>query len=271
MKKFISYAAFLGLLEISLAVYLTFWRSSFWEAVSQRDLHTFSVDLVIFAVVALVLCAVSSLSTYFLTLSAIKWREKLNKKAVFVQDSRIENVNQRIQSDCQEYADLFLSITFGVGKAVVYIATFSVALLWQFKAWYLLTIVIYAIIATFIAKKIATPLVALNYKSQAAEATYRQQLTVNNFENCIEIMLGLARKTKHLNYFQTFYAQIGVILPILIVAPDYFAGVLTFGLLMQATSTLSTIENNCSYGITSFSIINRLLSCRNRLKELEVI
>ncbi len=208
-----------------------------------------------------------------MTMCAIKWREVLNKRANSVIDSHksVENYAQRVQQDCVDYPDLMLNVVFGFGKALVYILVFSTALIIGFSAWYLTIIVLYAIISTWVARSIAKPLINLNYKSQVAEATYRNSLTISNFQNCISIMMGLAVKTKHLNYFQTFYGQIAVILPIMIVAPAYFGGALTLGLLMQATSTLSTISDNCSYGINSFSIINRLMSCSKRLKEIGVV
>lgn len=272
MKRYITYIIFLTICEISLALYLTFWRNSFWESVSLKNLHSFTVELIVFCVIALSFCLVTALSGYFITLCAIKWRETLTKRVKSTKNvSKIENFSQRVQQDTLDYPDLMLNILFGSGKALVYIIVFSAALIYNFSAWYLTIIIFYAIISTWVAKKIAMPLINLNYKAQVAEATYRSLLSEFNFANCIGIMTQMAIKTKHLNYFQTFYGQIAVILPILIVAPAYFGGAMTLGLLMQATSTMSTISDNCSYGITSFSVINRLLSCRKRLKEIKII
>jgi putative ATP-binding cassette transporter len=84
-------------------------------------------------------------------------------------------------------------------------------------------------------------------------------------------MYLLARQTKKLNYFQQFYGQVAVIIPICVLAPSYFAAAITFGVLMQAVSIMSTVLDNLSYGINSFGEINRLLSCKRRLKEAGVI
>jgi putative ATP-binding cassette transporter len=271
MKRYLIYMALLSIIEIALAFYLTEWRHTFWDFVEKRNYNGFLTQIGIFTGVALVLCFVASYAQYCGTLAAIKWREKLNTKTSSVARPSIENLNQRIQEDCKEYPDLMIQVLFGFGKALVYVIVFAISLAISFSWVYLTIILTYAILSTWIAKKISMPLISLNYQSQRAEATYRNGLSVRNFEDCIQIMLGLAKKTKHLSYFQTFYGQVAVILPIVIVAPAYFSAALTLGGLMQCTSIMSTISDNLSYGINSFNIINRLISCRKRLKEIGVI
>lgn len=271
MRKYLIFMGILSIIEIALAFYLTEWRHVFWDFVEKRNYEGFVFQIGIFTGVALVLCFVAAYAQYCGTLAAIKWREKLNLKAFSIRNSRIENVNQRIQEDCREYPDLMIQIIFGFGKALVYVFVFSISLIVSFSWIYLTIILTYAIISTLIAKKISLPLIKLNYNSQRAEATYRNNLNKENFQNCIDIMFGLARKTKHLSYFQTFYGQLAVILPIVIVAPAYFSAALTLGGLMQCTSIMSTVTDNLSYGINSFNIINRLVSCRTRLKEINII
>lgn len=269
MKKFIVYIILLAILEISLALYLTFWRELFWNFVEHKDFHGFCIQIGVFTGVALLFCFVSAYAGYFTTLCAIKWREKLNNKAYQI-ISDAENVNQRVQEDCRDYPDLMLNVLFGFGKAVAYVLVFSVSLAINFNLVYLGIIVAYATIATVVAQRIAKPLLSLNYATQQAEASYRNNLSGINFQNCIQIMLGMALKTKRLAYFQTFYGQLAVILPIVIVAPAYFGSALTLGALMQATGTMGTITDNLSFGITSFNQINRLSSCKRRLKEIGV-
>lgn len=278
MKKYITYIIFLSLIEISAALYLTFWRELFWNYVEARNFHGFCIQIGVFTFVAFIFCLVNAYAGYFTTLCAVKWRESMNYRIhniVNINGLRdkfkareIENYNQRVQEDCRDYPDLFLQLVFGLGKSIVYVVVFSVSITINFNWVYLGIIVVYAIVSTLIAQRIAKPLVSLNYATQQAEATYRNNLTGLNFANCIQIMLGLALKTKRLSYFQTFYAQIAVVLPIVVVAPAYFGGALTLGALMQATGTMGTITDNLSFGITSFNIINKFKSCKRRLHEI---
>ncbi len=271
MRKYIVYMVILSIIEISLAFYLTEWRNVFWTYVEKRNYNGFLVQIGVFTGVALILCFVASYAQYFGTMAAIKWRERLNTRTSSLAISNIENLNQRIQEDCMKYPDLMIQVVFGLGKSLAYIVVFSISLVISFSYIYLLIIVTYAIISTWIAKRISMPLISLNYQSQRAEATYRNELKSVNFNSCIDIMLGLARKTKHLSYFQTFYGQIAVILPIIIAAPAYFTAALTLGSLMQCTGIMSTVSENLSYGINSFNTINKLISCRKRLLEIGVI
>ncbi len=156
-------------------------------------------------------------------------------------------------------------------KAIFYIVVFSISLVLSFHWWYLGILVSYTILGSVITNYIAKPLINLNYEQQRVEASYRNDLTIINFKDCIVIMLGLAKKQKHLTYFQQFYSQVGVIVPLIIIAPFYFTSAMTIGSLMRFNSLSSTILDNLSYGISNFATINRLLSCRKRLKEAQII
>ena len=272
MKKYLALLGVLGAAEIGLALYLTFWREAFWQAVSAHEYAGFTHQLYIFTGVALVICFVSGMSGYLLNIIAIKWRQKLNEKAMsLTHASTIENIPQRIQEDCYSFPDLVLQMSFGWSKALVYIVVFSVSLLMSFSWGYLAILVAYGVVATLISGWVAKPLIKLNYATQQAEATYRGNLSGVNFDNCIRILLNLAKKQKHLSYTQTFLSQVGVVVPLVLIAPLYFTTAMPLGLLMRFNSTASTVLDNLSYGMSSFGMLNKLLACRKRLKEIEVI
>lgn len=271
MRKYLIWLVLFAIVEISLALYLTFWRDHFWQAVGNKQSIEFMKQLCVFTGVALCICFTSGISGYLVSLSAIKWREKLNSKAFAVRESRIENINQRIQADCWDYPTLCLTLGFGTIKAVSYIVVFCTAMFLSFSWWYTAILVIYSVCGTLVAKWVAKPLISLNYQQQRVEATYRNNLSVDNFADCVRLMLGLAKKQKHLTYFQQFYSQVGVVVPLILIAPEYFTSAMTLGTLMRFNSTSSTILDNMSYGISSFADINRLLSCRKRLKEASIL
>jgi putative ATP-binding cassette transporter len=303
MKKYLFLLIILASVEISLALYLTVWRENFWNAVSQKQGQEFLYQLGIFTVAALCICFTSGISGYLLSLTVIEWRKKLNIKALDNRYMRInlcsncagsghdetnpfswmcytceghgkilvENINQRIQADCMEYPDLFLSLIFGTLKAIMYVLVFSISLLMHFSVFYLCILTSYTFIGLLCTKYIAYPLIQLNYEQQKAEATYRQDLSINGFNSCVFLMLGLAKKQKHLTYFQQLYGQVSVILPLILIAPMYFTTSMTLGMLMRFNSLSSTLLENMSYGVNSFASINRWLSCRKRLKEIGVI
>ena len=271
MRKYFLYMTILGIVEISLSLYLTFWRESFWNFISERNVEGFITYLGIFTVIALSFCIITASFTYAANLAAIKWRQELNQRALLLSSTKLENVNQRIQQDCSEYPTLVIQLGAGLLKASIYIIVFSTTLIYEFNYIYLTIIATYAIVSTYIAKRIGNPLIAINYKSQQVEATYRNKLNPSNFDRCIVVMYDLARKLKHLQYFQILYSQLGIIIPLLIAAPAYFAAKLTLGSLMQLKSLMETIVDNMSYGINNYDVINRLMSSRKRLTELGVL
>lgn len=271
INKYLFGIAALMVIEISAALYLTFWREHFWNAIAQKHSVDFLTELGVFTAIALSLCFMAGVSSYLVSLTGIKWREVLNSKAFAVREQRIENMNQRIQEDCMSYPDLVLNLGLGAAKSALYLIVFIVSLLLSFSWWLLIFLIGYSIIGTVITHYIARPLISLNYHQQRIEATYRNDLTVDNFSDCIIIMLGLAKKQKHLTYFQQFYSQLGIVLPVLLIAPLYFNSTMTLGQLMRFNSLSSTILDNMSYGISNFGSINKLLSCRKRLMEAGIL
>lgn len=271
MKKYIVWLLILGAIEISLALWLTVWREHFWQTVSLKQSLQFMQQLGIFTIVAFACCVVSGLGGYLVNLTTIRWREKLNTKAFAIRKSRIENMSQRIQDDCWKFPELVLTLGYGFCKAVFYILVFSISLVYTFDWWYLGVLVSYTIIGSVCTSYIAKPLIKLNYEQQRAEATYRGDLSISNFQDCVALMLGIAKRTKRLTYFQQFYMQIAVVIPLIIIAPVYFQTAMTLGLLMRFNSLAGTILDNLGYGISSWGNINLLLSCRRRLKEINII
>lgn len=271
MKKYLTLLILCSFVEIALVLGLTFWREHFWSNVVAKNIDGSLLYLGIFTVITLVLCAVTTIGTYSGTRASIQWRELLNIKALSLKASKIENINQRIQEDCFQYPKLVIEIGGGLLKALIYVIVFAIAIVYGFKLSWLLYMTAYSIGATIIARYIGHPLVQLNYRIQQAEATYRSKLSKDNFLNCIVTQIAIAKKVKHLQYFQNFYGQLSIIIPLLIIAPDYFSNYITFGQLMQANSTMGTLDENLSYGIYTFNDTNKLLSCRRRLIEANII
>lgn len=278
MKRYLTLLIIFAVIEISLALYLTLWREHFWNAVAAKQSVAFISQLAIFLGVALVCCFVSGISGYLINLSTIKWRDKLNHQAIISEELgrpfpefQVDNITQRIQQDCKDYPELVLGLGYGFTKALFYILVFSISLVISFEWWYLCVLLAYTILGSVCTSYIAKPLINLNYNQQQAEASYRNDLSVSNFQNCLSLMLGIAKRTKRLTYFQQFYMQIAVVIPLLIIAPTYFSSAMTVGMLMRFNSLGGTILENMGYGISSWGQINMLLSCRKRLKEINVI
>lgn len=80
MRKYFTLMGLFALVEIALALYLTFWRHDFWATIEARDGTQFIYQLGVFTVTALCLCFISAYATYLGRLAAIEWRKKLDTR-----------------------------------------------------------------------------------------------------------------------------------------------------------------------------------------------
>lgn len=269
--KYIVIVVALALIECALVGYIGVWREGFWQAVESRHLGDFIRLLAYFSIVALAACFVYGYGQYYMSYAALLLRRKLTKKAWKTDYINVEGYGQRIQEDCFAYPRLLLQLGIGLLKAVIILIVFCGIILYQLNWYYLLIPIAYVTIGTLIAGKIAKPLINLNYLNQVVEAKFRQYLSRRNYALAHRNNYNLFKWTKYLAFFQTFYNQITVIVPYVIVFPLYFSAKIAFGTFMQVASAMNHIIDNLSYLVNSFNDINKFLSCRKRLKELGII
>jgi vitamin B12/bleomycin/antimicrobial peptide transport system ATP-binding/permease protein len=261
------------ILELSGTAYIMSWRQWFWDSIQQYNVHSFMVLLLYFIIVAIALCICSGFRSYLVNIIALEKRRRLTRTAfpILHRLKTSEGYQQRIQEDCRDYPLISLSLItqFSMALCSAFIAIYFICK--NTNAIYLMYPLLYVTIGTAIAAKIAKPLVKLNYINQCLEAAFRQTLTRIGYSKTHRNNSMLYRKLKHLSYFQTFFGQLSVIIPYLILAPDYFTHIITFGILMQCGSCISSLNESLSGGINYFDQINKWLSCKKRLKELFLI
>lgn len=271
LNKYVFLLVFLVLLDCGIGTYLGFWRENYWNSVSNHQFSLWIRYIAEFIVAALLSCGVTGYSQYLISIVSLYWRTKLTKKALKLDYSSIEGHQQRIQEDCGRYPSLLLNLVVALIRSVIMIVAFSYIIL-QHLAWYYLLIPFgYAFIGTLVAGKIAFPLINLNYMNQVVEARFRQSLSRLNYLLAHNNNHKLFIKTKHLNYFQSFFSQITVIFPHLVLSFSYFSGKIVFGVFMQVAAAMSEITSSLSIIILSLSDINNLISCHRRLRELKII
>ncbi len=280
-KWYILGAVVLVICECVLVGGIGVWREYFWEAVQKKELHNFLVYVAEFAGMALGICLISGYVTYLISYISLKIRTDLTNIALTKPYYEIEGGEQRVQEDCFNYPFYAVTLLVGILRNVLVLGTFAVIITIQVGALYLLVPVVYTIIGTLIAAWIAKPLIKLNYGIQVVEAAFRRfvankagfALTTENekYAAVFNVNKSLFITTKKLSYFQSFYNQITVIVPYLILFPLYFGGKIVFGVFMQVASSMNHVIDSLSYIINAFNDINNWLSCRQRLKELGVI
>ena len=211
-------------------------------------------------------------------------------------DGATDNPDQRISEDINQFVALTLSLLIGFLKQITTLVAFGVVL-WELSGDYTLelggmAIVIsgymfwfslaYSSIGTFLAHKVGRKLIGLNFDQQKYEADFRfnmMRLRENaesiafyrgetaemegfqdKFGRVIKNFWALMKKTKQLNFYVNGYAQLAIIVPLVMAAPRYFSGAMQLGGLMQTISAFGRVQDALSYFVDSYDTIAR--SCR---------
>jgi putative ATP-binding cassette transporter len=62
----------------------------------------------------------------------------------------------------------------------------------------------------------------------------------------------LMRKRKQLNWFTSFYAQLAIIFPYIVVAPRFFSGAIPLGAIFQTASAFNQVQGSLSWFINAY-------------------
>ncbi|MDR3324293.1 MAG: ABC transporter ATP-binding protein/permease [Zoogloeaceae bacterium] len=216
-----------------------------------------------------------------------------------------DNPDQRIGEDLQLLASDTLRLSLGFLDNIVKLVTFS-AVVWslsgslsfalggaqiEIPGYMLWVAILYALLGSFLLEKIARPLVDIDYHRQRCEAHFRF-LMMRVRENAEQIafysggraeivrlqaaFLAIRQNwqrvidyTRRITLFNEAYIEIGAFIPLLIIAPRYFAGEITLGAVQQLTLTFARVRGALSWFIHSYKDLALLRSVFRRLLEFE--
>ena len=201
-------------------------------------------------------------------------------------DRGTDNPDQRIADDLRLFVEETLTLSLGLLSAVVTLISF-VTILWALSGaieiagmsipGYMVWIaVVYAIVGTSLTHLIGKPLIGLNFNQQRYEADFRFSLVrlrensegvalyrgepgeqanfKARFANVIGNYWGLMKKTKQLNWFTVFYAQVAIIFPFIVAAPRFFSGKVPLGEIFQIASAFGQVQSALSWFINAYTL-----------------
>jgi putative ATP-binding cassette transporter len=199
-------------------------------------------------------------------------------------DRGTDNPDQRIADDLRIFVDFTSDLALGLLSAVVTLISF-VVILWELSGstqlWgldipgYLVwTALIYAIAGTVLTHYIGRKLVGLDFQQQRVEADFRFSLVRlrensegvalyrgereelgglrHRFSEVVANWWRLMRKRKQLNWFQSFYAQLAIIFPYIVVSPRFFSGAIPLGAIFQTASAFGQVQGSLSWFINAY-------------------
>ena len=284
-------------------VRLNRWNQPFYDSLSRRNLHEFSVQLLVFAVIAGLLLLLNVAQRWIQEMLKLKLREGLVRDLVedWMRPRRAfqlesagpigVNPDQRMHEDARHLTELSGDLALGLVQASALLVSF-VGVLWSISSGFALRIggvtlavpgymvwaaIIYALSASLLTYWTGRRLIPDNASRYAREADLRYTLVrVNEHIDAITLAGGEADEARRieldlaavlaalrrlvtgltrLTWVTAGYGWITLVVPILVAAPLYFAGDLSFGGLMMAAAAFTQLQSSLRWFVDNFSTI----------------
>lgn len=215
----------------------------------------------------------------------------------------VDNPDQRIAEDTRSFVNQTYNFALPLLTQVSTLVSFSI-ILWNIQVAFTIpgtsiavpgyifwVALIYAVAATWITHLIGRPLIRLEFEQERREADFRFSLArLREYSEQIALMVGEPTERRHLGQrfaaivenfyrlvwrrlkltsFTLSYNQLSVVLPYMILAPYYFTGVITLGIMMQVAGAFDRVQTALSFIINSYATIAGYLASINRLTSFE--
>lgn len=215
----------------------------------------------------------------------------------------VDNPDQRIAEDTRAFVNQTYGFALPLLTQVSTLVSFSI-ILWNINVAFTIpgtsiavpgyifwVAFIYAVAATWITHLIGRPLIRLEFEQEKREANFRFSLArLREYSEQIALMAGEPVERRHLGQrfhdivenfyrlvwrrlkltsFTLSYNQLSVVLPYIILAPYYFTGTITLGIMMQVAGAFDRVQTALSFIINSYSSIASYLASIARLTSFE--
>ncbi len=279
-------------------VILNFVGRDFMTALAEKNLPAFNKNLLIYLGVFVVATPVSVFYSFVRKLLGINWRLWLtnhfleryfrNRAYYHINDNKsIDNPDQRISQDISSFTVTslgFLSLLF---FSLVQLISF-IGILWSISVTLVLVLTAYAVIGTAVTMLFGRKLITLNFLQLRKEADLRYGLVhVRDNAESIAFYRGEEREEgqvkqrllaalenlrfligweRNLEFFTKGYEYTILILPIVVMAPMYFAGEIKFGVVTQAEGAFIQVLSALSLIVTQFEQLSNFVAGITRLE-----
>jgi len=282
----------------ALNVTLNFVGRDFMTALSEKNLSAFNKNLFLYLGIFIIATPVSVFYSFIRRTLGVNWRlwltshflEKYfrNRAYYHIKDNReIDNPDQRISQDISAFTATsleFLSIIF---FSIVQLISF-IGILWGISIKLVLILLVYATIGTTVTFFFGKKLVNLNFQQLRKEANLRYGLVhVRDNAESIAFYRGETREKsqvrdrllaavenlrfligwqRNLEFFTKGYDYIIIVLPVVVMAPLYFAGQIKFGVVTQAESAFVQVLGALSIIVSQFEQLTGFVAGITRLE-----
>ena len=254
------------LLNSGVSVAFSYVGKDFWNALSSKDAANFYPMLAKYAAALVVGMPVSVLYRFQRERLAVAWREWMTDRTLQLYSSNrayyalerggeVDNPDQRIAEDVRSFTTFSLQLFITVVTSIIDLVSFSF-ILYSIQPSLFIAIILYASFGTLITSALGRKLVGLNFLKLQKEANFRYSLVrlrenaesiafyagediegrevSNRLEKVIDNRKDIIGAQRNLEFFTTSYQYFIQILPVWVVAPQFFAGSIQLGVVSQS-------------------------------------
>ncbi|MBI2718066.1 MAG: ABC transporter ATP-binding protein/permease [Rhizobiales bacterium] len=211
------------------------------------------------------------------------------------------NPDQRIAEDAGRLTDLSIGLSVGLGQSSLLLVSF-LGVLWTLStsvvfAWHGSTFTIpgymvwsalvFSAVGSLLTYLVGRPLIAGNAERFAREGELRtalvrvsensevislergepgeRQVTIGFLGTLIAVMQRLANARARLTWVTSGYGWIGLVVPIVVAAPGFFAGNMTLGGLIMVVGGFNQVQNALRWFIDNYPSIAEWQACLQRV------
>ncbi|EPR44281.1 ABC transporter domain-containing protein [Desulfovibrio sp. X2] len=298
---------------VFLNVLFNKWNNAFYDTLQNHDLKGFYHQLGIFGVLAASYITVAVYQLYLRQMLQIRWRRWLTERylgewlgdkvyyGLQMRNGDTDNPDQRIADDIGLFIEQTLTLSLGFLESVVTLVSFT-SILWMLSGTLSIALfghalrvpgymvwvaVVYAIVGTWLTKRVGHPLIRLDYDQQRYEADFRFSLVrlrenaegvalyggekdeaglfSERFGHVVRNWWEIMKRRKRLAWLTTGYGQLAVVFPFLAAAPRYFSGALQLGGLMQTASAFGNFQGALSWFVAAYPQLAQWKATADRL------
>lgn len=306
--------------EVGAGVGFNHFHKIFFDALQEFDRSAILYSIYYFLFVRLMLLISLSGSVYFSGLLSIRWRQWLthqylqkwlhnhNHYHMQILGNSIDNPDQRISEDLENFATQILELLFGpymILQSVMYLIAFGY-ILWDISKQFIFHVgtytfifpgylcwvaLLYSVMGIGIITWLGKKLSFLDYKQQRFNADFRfglirfressEQISLYQgeeiettkfkalFNNIFNNFFNILSLNTRVKVFNRFYEVLSYLVSFLVSLPFYLSKTIQLGTVMQISSAYASVVDACSIFRSSFSEFANLRSVVYRLTEFD--
>lgn len=289
-----------GLLALTLAnsgvsVAFSYLGKDFWNALSAKDAAEFYQVLTRYLLALVIGAPTATLYRYQREQLAVDWREWLTARTFELYRSHrvyyrlgeeIDNPDQRVTEDVRSFTAYSLQLVITILTSCIDLVSFATILRSIYPTLFV-AIIAYAAFGTVTTAWLGQTLVGLNYRQLQKEADLRyslvrlrenaesiafyagEDLEGQAVEERLEQVMSNKRSInaaqRNLEFFTTAYRYLVQILPVAVVAPQFFAGAIQLGVISQSVGAFNHILSDLSIIVNQFESLSSFSAGIDRL------